>query len=71
MTRRDFIMLSDALREAKGRIMDDATIDGSRKINQLRGVRRSAAMISAKIADDNPTFDIQRFLTDCGYGGTG
>jgi hypothetical protein len=70
MTRRDFIMLSSALYATKQRIMDDALLTAEQKINQLRGVRRAACHIADAIAEDNPTFDMQRFLTDCGYGAT-
>ena len=68
MTRRDFIMLSKALYEAKARINADLLLSAEQKSNQLRGVRRTACHIADAIAEDNPTFDMQRFLVDCGYG---
>jgi hypothetical protein len=72
MTRRDFIMLSTALRAAHARINDDQSLnnDNYERTAQLRGVRRAAAAIADAITKDNPTFDARRFLTDCGYGAT-
>ena len=71
MTRRDFIMLSDAVRATIERIKadtDDALLPSIQF--QLRGVRRLACHIADVVAEDNPTFDMQRFFLDCGYGGT-
>jgi hypothetical protein len=44
-------------------------IEHSRDV-QLRGVRGAAARIAEFLMEDNPRFDVRRFLTACGYGTT-
>jgi hypothetical protein len=73
MTRRDFILLSDALRAARERIKTGkhyAALPTEHRTHLQDGVRKAACHIADAIREDNPTFDAQRFLVDCGYGGT-
>ena len=74
MTRRDFIMLSKALSDCRERIKSQGfnnELEQQAQRDKLAGVRKAAAHIADAIREDNPTFDAQRFLVDCGYGGTG
>lgn len=59
MTRRDYVLISGALREATAR-----TVDGS---NQRVGVRIAAGAIAETLNEKNPGgFDKARFMTDSG-----
>ena len=64
MTRKDYELIAAALRSSRGRIGDDL----GHNPEQSRGVRRAAAHLADALAQDNPRFDAQRFLTACGYG---
>lgn len=57
-----------AVRSTKGRIMDDGDIDGTQKVNQLRGVRRLTAALADGLKAKDPAFDTYGFLCKCGYG---
>jgi hypothetical protein len=84
MTRKDYINIAAAIRATQARINADfeqrlrkrfeqngwEQLDNDKQ-EQLRGVRRAAAHLADFLADDNPRFDQGRFLTECGYGGTG
>ena len=69
MTRKDFILISTAIRATQERI-NDTTMDETSRDNQLRGVRRAAAHICDALRAENPRFDPGVFLTACGYGAT-
>lgn len=77
MARKDYInAAAAAVVAAQTRIRNEpipADVDPQLHIikrdAQLRGVRRTAAHLADFFADDNPTgFDVQLFLTNCGYG---
>jgi hypothetical protein len=71
MTRKDFILISSAIRATNERIKaENSHLTAYEATDQLRGVRRAAAHIADALTKENPTFDAGRFLTDCGYGGT-
>jgi hypothetical protein len=75
MTRKDFLMLSTAIRATVDRIEvedgQDIFVDPQIVDAQLRGVWRTAAHIAdALLAEHGARFDAQRFLIDCGFGGT-
>lgn len=74
MTRKDYINIADAIRATRARIVNDPTLQpppgdfSEHRVQQLRGVRRAAASIADALKDDNPQhFDVQLFLTNCGY----
>jgi hypothetical protein len=73
MTRKDFILISTAIRATQERIKNSAGawMTSDLRDEQLRGVRRAAAHIcDALVAECGKAFDPGRFLTDCGYGAT-
>lgn len=65
MTRKDYILIAKAIRDASEETRavfgPDAHEVGTRKV---------ADYIADALAQDNPRFDAQRFLTACGYGAT-
>lgn len=60
MTRKDYELIA-AVKQTKA----NTSISEQ---EQNRGVRRTAAMLADFLADENPRFDAQRFLTACGFG---
>lgn len=64
MTRKDYELIAKAINDTRLRIGDDL----GHNPEQNRGVRRAAAHLADALAQDNPRFDAQRFLTACGYG---
>lgn len=71
MTRKDFLLLSSAIKKAGDRIAVDQSIDNPTCTQQLRGLRRTAAHIADAIfAEQGSRFDVARFLKDCGFTST-
>lgn len=70
MTRKDYVNIAAAILATQTRIKGDLMLrDKEEEKHQLRGVRRTAAALADFLAEDNPRFDAQQFLTACGYGG--
>lgn len=57
MTRRDYVLLTEALAEALT-IMNDE--------HMAEAVRRTARVLADRLGRDNKAFDRERFLRDCG-----
>lgn len=57
MSRKDYEIIAAALAEAKAQAMTP---------DELSGVFIAAALLSRTLAEANPRFDRQRFLTACG-----
>jgi hypothetical protein len=72
MTKKDYILLANAIVATRHRINDQLCHANSsfKREEQLRGVRRAAAHIADVLKSDNPAFDAGHFLTACGYGTT-
>ena len=69
MTRKDYELIAKALRATRDRVdSENDGKEGAHRDQQLRGVRRAAAHLATALESDNPRFDVQRFLTACGYG---
>lgn len=66
MTRKDYVMIADAIRELLADI--DRESPGMREV--LRGERMGVASVARRLADqlrqDNPRFDRTRFIEACG-----
>lgn len=63
MTRKDYELIADALNETRLTLPND---DGS--ANAPRHTLYTAAItIGSRLAKDNPRFDLERFLTACGF----
>lgn len=60
MTRKDFILLAEALKLA--RVRGDYAHD----THMLAGVDRAAEKVADALAAENPRFDRARFLKACG-----
>lgn len=60
MTRKDFVLLAEAIESASRR----AAAAGSR--DARLGVAMAASSLSWALADTNPFFDRRRFLDACG-----
>lgn len=58
MTRKDYILLADALRRAR--------IETLRTGHDAEGIRIAAIEIAYELKDDNPAFDKERFMKACG-----
>ena len=59
-------LIIEAVQSTQARIRGD---EGKwNKSYQLRGVRRLAAALADGLAAKDPNFDVQGFLTACGYG---
>lgn len=61
MSRKDYIVIAAALREAV--VNADAAGDPREKL----GARNAAALVAKALAQDNPRFDRERFLTAAGF----
>jgi hypothetical protein len=59
-------LIIEAVRSTQDRIRSDP--GKWNKSYQLRGVRRLAAALADALAAKDAKFDMQQFLTDCGYG---
>ena len=66
MTRKDYVMIADAIRELLADI--DRESPGMREV--LRGERMGVASVARRLADqlhsDNTRFDRTRFMAACG-----
>lgn len=67
MTKKDYELIAKAIRDTQARI-NAGSIAKNSLLDQLRGVRRTAAHLSDALAVENPRFDAGRFLAACGYG---
>lgn len=54
MTRKDYVLISDILRDALDSIIDDMALEAL------------ASNFADELAADNPRFDYARFLRACG-----
>ena len=63
MTRKDYELIAAAIVATRNRI----GMTEHDQVDQLRGVRRTAAHLAEALATDNPRFDQVRFLKACGY----
>ena len=59
MTRKDYVLIADALRQAY-------VVQRDRYVGTSAGVRAAAEYISDALASDNPRFDRERFLKAAG-----
>jgi hypothetical protein len=70
MTRKDYVLLANAVNQARLRIGNDQSVRIEECPAMQRGVRRAAAHICDALAADNPNFKPGVFLKACGYGAT-
>lgn len=61
MTRRDYETLAEALRSAR---LHAAT--NTDRLTQVQAVDVAGRKIARRIKEQNASFDVIRFLTDCG-----
>lgn len=61
MTRKDYILIADALREARMHNLRDAAPGSG-----AYWLRVAASEVARALAEDNPRFDRERFLKACG-----
>ena len=59
MTRKDYVLIAAAIREARSEEFRDGTYEG------LQGVSRVAEIVGRKLESDNPRFDRERFIAAC------
>ena len=73
MTRKDYVMIAEALRETLADIARDASSDlltdtGRTHLGGERaGVRYAALRVMEALAADNPRFERETFLKACGF----
>ena len=73
MTRKDYVMIAEALRETLADIARDASSDllkdtGRTHLGGERaGVRHAALRVMEALAADNPRFERETFLKACGF----
>lgn len=71
MTRKDYILIADAIREALGDIAStgdsERLSDNGRTFNagESQGAHRAALRLADTLAADNPRFDRTRFMAAC------
>ncbi len=70
MTRKDYVLIASAIRaqvefqnEAHAKVAPARDVRAEVSLNQLDALARSLAN---RLRDDNPRFDINRFLDACG-----
>ena len=72
MTRKDYVMIAETIRETLNDIARDAASDlltdnGRTHINGERaGVRHLALRLGVQLQQDNPRFEMGTFLKACG-----
>lgn len=72
MTRKDYVMIADAIRELLGDIEREsgpmAVCDRTRALmaGEHLGVRHVAMRLADQLRQDNPRFDRTRFMAACG-----
>jgi hypothetical protein len=59
MTRKDYILIAEAIQKAAREQAKDGNPEG------LGGVSSAADHIAAALATDNPRFDARRFIAAC------
>ena len=62
MTRKDYILIADAIREA---LATDVEFDIALPEREASGIHRVALRLSDRLGDDNPRFDRAVFLKAC------
>lgn len=72
MTRKDYVMIAETLRQTLADIARDASSDlltdtGRTHLNGERvGVRHAALRLGVQLQQDNPRFEMGTFLKACG-----
>lgn len=72
MTRKDYILIADAIRELLADIEREsapmAVCDRTRALmaGEHLGVRHAASRLADQLRQDNPRFDRTRFMAACG-----
>lgn len=57
MTRKDYVLIADAIKWQ---------MENSTSAEQQQGVKFTAGELAWRLAQENPRFDRERFLTACG-----
>jgi hypothetical protein len=62
MTRKDYILIADVLRERHYCLREDVTLSDTERNNRLRELELTAENLAYKLEDDNSRFDCDHFL---------
>jgi len=62
MTRKDYILIADAIRDA---LAADIEFDIAMPEREASGIHRAALRLSDRLEQDNPLFDREMFLKAC------
>jgi hypothetical protein len=63
MTRKDYVLIAKALKQARDQIPNT---NSSINAGEFVANSTAARLVAYALADDNPRFDRQKFLTACG-----
>ena len=62
MTRKDYVLIADAIREA---LATDVEFNIALPEREASGIHRAALRLSDRLEQDNPRFDREMFLRAC------
>lgn len=65
MTKKDYELIAKAIAHARAEIHGTSEAGTTERVKQLQGLRRAAWALADALAEENPRFDVQRFLTAC------
>jgi hypothetical protein len=66
MTRKDYVLIAAALKEARHHFWAGRSDDNSQPPNFADGLQAAAEELALRLSNDNARFDRARFLTACG-----
>ncbi|HET7150860.1 MAG TPA: hypothetical protein VFI60_05580 [Candidatus Acidoferrum sp.] len=62
MTRKDYILIAEALRDTRSIALAGPGFAHTSNPNEARGIDNVAAVLACRLQDDNPNFSREHFL---------
>lgn len=65
MTRKDYVLIAQAIKTAKGRVQNNSFTPEMDKIDQLAGITYTEEVVAKALQSDNPLFNEEKFHEAC------